>query len=184
MAAQDVSFTASAPNVVEVGEQFRLSYSLNKEGEELRLPALQGFELLAGPSMSTSMSTTIINGKMSSNSEYIYTYVLEASAEGEYTIAPATIKVDGKEVKSNSVTIKVVKGSVRPQQGQQGGGAEEAEAGTSIKKDDIFLRLEVNRKSLYVGESVVATLKIYTRVGLSQFGRSKFPPFDGFWRRS
>lgn len=180
MAAQDVSFTASAPNVVEVGEQFRLSYSLNKEGEELRLPALQGFELLAGPSMSTSMSTTIINGKMSSNSEYIYTYVLEASAEGEYTIAPATIKVDGKEVKSNSVTIKVVKGSARPQQGQQGGGAEEAEAGTSIKKDDIFLRLEVNRKSLYVGESVVATLKIYTRVGLSQFGRSKFPPFDGF----
>ena len=80
-----------------------------------------------------------------------------ANAEGEYTIAPATIKVDGKEVKSNSVTIKVVKGSARPQQGQQGGGAEEAEAGTSIKKDDIFLRLEVNRKSLYVGESVVQT---------------------------
>ena len=178
--AQDVSFTADAPTVVEVGEQFRLSYTLNKEGEGLQLPALNGFELLAGPSMSTSMSTTIVNGKMSSKSEYIYTYVLEASAEGDYTIDPATIKVDGKERKSNAVTIKVVKGSARPQQGQQGGRSEEAEAGASIGKDDIFLRLEVNRKSLYVGESLVATLKIYTRVGLSQFGRSKFPPFDGF----
>lgn len=178
--AQDVSFTADAPTVVEVGEQFRLSYSLNKQGEELQLPALKGFEVLAGPSMSSSFSSSIINGKVTSSSEYIYTYVLEATTEGEYTIDPATIKVDGKQMKSNAVTIKVVKGSAHSQQNQQGERREESQAGASIKKDDIFLRLEVNRKSLYVGESLVATLKIYTRVGLSQFGRSKFPPFDGF----
>lgn len=178
--AQDVSFTASAPGVVEVGEQFRLSFSLNKQGEELQLPTLKGFELLAGPSMSTSMSTTIINGKMTTNSEFIYTYVLQATEEGEYTIEPATITVDGKQLKSNSLTIKVVKGSGNVQQNQQSGGRSEAQAATSIKNDDIFLRLEVSRGSLYVGESLVATLKIYTRVGVSQFGRSKFPPFDGF----
>ena len=178
--AQDATFSASAPGVVEVGEQFRLSYSLNQQGEDLKLPALKGFELLAGPSMSTSFSSSIVNGKVSSSTEFVYTYVLEASEEGEFTIDPATIKIDGKEVKSNAVTIKVVKGSARPQQGQQGGGREDASAGASIKKDDIFLRLEVSRRSLYVGESLVATLKIYTRVGLSQFGRSKFPAFDGF----
>ena len=178
--AQDVSFTASAPGVVEVGEQFRLSFSLNKQGEELQLPTLKGFELLAGPSMSTSMSTTIINGKVTTNSEFIYTYVLQATEEGEYTIEPATITVDGKQLKSNSLTIKVVKGSGNVQQNQQSGGRSETQAATSIKNDDIFLRLEVSRGSLYVGESLVATLKIYTRVGVSQFGRSKFPPFDGF----
>ena len=181
--AQDVEFKVSAPSVVEVGEQFRLEYVLTQQGENLQLPTLKGFELLAGPSMSTSFSMSSVNGKTTTTSEYTYTFVLSASEEGEFTIAPATITVDGKEIKSDAVTIKVVKGSPRQQQGaaNQRGRQEEIREVTSIKKDDIFLRLELSRNSLYVGESLVATLKIYTRVGLSGFGRSKFPPFDGFF---
>ena len=180
--AQDVEFKVSAPSVVEVGEQFRLEYVLTQQGENLKLPTLKGFELLAGPSMSTSFSMSSVNGKTTTTSEYTYTFVLSASEEGEFTITPATITVDGKEVKSDAVTIKVVKGSSQHQQSAtQGGRREEVREGTSIKKDDIFLRLELSRNSLYVGESLVATLKIYTRVGLSGFGRSKFPPFDGFF---
>lgn len=49
-----------------------------------------------------------------------------------------------------------------------------------ITEDNLFLRLEVNRSSLYVGESLVATLKVYSRVDLNGFGRTKFPAFDGF----
>lgn len=39
----------------------------------------------------------------------IYSYILIADEEGEYTIDPATIVVDGKEIKSQSMKIKVVK---------------------------------------------------------------------------
>ena len=114
MFAQETKFTASAPSVVEVGEQFRLSFVLNKQGENLQVPTLQGFDLLAGPSLSTSFNTSIINGKMEQSSEYTYTYVLEAREEGEYTVAPATITVDGKEYKSSPLKIKVIKGSDKP----------------------------------------------------------------------
>ena len=96
--AQDVEFKVSAPSVVEVGEQFRLEYVLTQQGENLQLPTLKGFELLAGPSMSTSFSMSSVNGKTTTTSEYTYTFVLSASEEGEFTIAPATITVDGKEI--------------------------------------------------------------------------------------
>ena len=48
--AQNVEFKASAPSVVAVGEQFKLEYTLNKEGDNLKVPTLEGFDLLMGPS--------------------------------------------------------------------------------------------------------------------------------------
>ena len=95
--AQKTEFVASAPSVVEVGEQFRLSFVLNAKGENLQVPTIKGFDLLAGPSLSTSSNITIINGDMKQNQEYTYTYILEGQEEGEFTIEPATITVNGKE---------------------------------------------------------------------------------------
>lgn len=180
--AQETKFTASAPSVVEVGEQFRLSFVLNKQGENLQVPTLQGFDLLAGPSLSTSFNTSIINGKMEQSSEYTYTYVLEAREEGEYTVAPATITVDGKEYKSSPLKIKVIKGSDKPKgsNSASSSGIREDRGSSTITDDDLFLRMEVSRNSLYVGESLTATLKVYARVNLVDVQGKKIPPFDGF----
>ena len=182
MFAQETKFTASAPSVVEVGEQFRLSFVLNKQGENLQVPTLQGFDLLAGPSLSTSFNTSIINGKMEQSSEYTYTYVLEAREEGEYTVAPATITVDGKEYKSSPLKIKVIKGSDKPKgnNNASSSGIREDRGSSTITDDDLFLRMEVSRNSLYVGESLTATLKVYARVNLVDVQGKKIPPFDGF----
>ena len=81
---QGVEFEASAPSVVEIGEQFRLSYSVNRKGTSLQVPALEGFDRLMGPSMGSSSSFTSINGKVTQNVAYTYTYVLEATKEGTY----------------------------------------------------------------------------------------------------
>ena len=67
--AQKTEFIASAPSVVEVGEQFRLSFVLNNKGENLQVPTIKGFDLLAGPSLSTSSNITIINGDMKQNQD-------------------------------------------------------------------------------------------------------------------
>ena len=182
--AQKTTFEVSAPSVVEVGEQFRLAYVINKQGENLKVPTLKGFDLLAGPSLSTSMQFSNINGKMEQSSQYTYTYVLEAREEGEYTIEPATITIDGKEYKSEAIKIKVIKGSGNSQDNNSGGNRassqREERGSASIKKDDLFLKLEVTRKSLYVGESLEATLKVYSRVNLADIQWKKIPAFDGF----
>ena len=96
--AQNVEFTLSAPKVVEMGEQFRLTYVLNQRGENLKLPELENFEILFGPSTSSSTSMQIINGKTTRSSTFSYTFIVQATKTGKFTIPPATIEVDDKNV--------------------------------------------------------------------------------------
>jgi hypothetical protein len=45
---------------------------------------------------------------------------------------------------------------------------------------DIFIDLSLNRKEVYLGEHITATIKIYTRVNLAGINEIKYPPFTGF----
>lgn len=181
LSAQNVEFKASAPSVVAVGEKFRLTYTVNDQGTNLQVPTLEGFDLLMGPSMGHSTSFSNYNGNATQTVSYTYTYVLEAVKEGTYQVAPATIVVDGKQYKSNGVKIQVVKGE--GENNPASGGKREAaqpDANASINEDNLFVRVDVSRRSLYLGESLEATVKVYSKVDLTNFGRSKFPSFAGF----
>lgn len=177
--ADEIKFTASAPNVVEIGEQFRLTYSLNSKGKDIQIPSLDGFRVLMGPSTSSSMSTQIINGKVTSNSSYSYTYVLLAEKEGKFNLKPASIKVDGETKTSNSIRIEVVKAD----KNKKSAGTNQSQQSASSQKitqDNLFVKVDLDRKNVYMGEHVVATIKVYTRLNIAGFGDSKFPSFDGF----
>lgn len=178
--AEKIKFTASAPRVVEVGEQFRLSYSLNEKGKNIQLPSLTGFRILMGPSTSSSMSTQIINGKVSTNSAYTYTYVLLAEKEGKFPIQPARISVDGDKIESNPITIEVVKSENKPRNTATKNQAGNNASAQKITKDNLFVKVDLDRKKVYMGEHIVATIKVYTRLNIAGFGDSKFPSFDGF----
>ena len=179
---QEVKFEASAPSVVATGEQFRLSYTLNQEGTNLKVPTLEGFELLMGPSVSQSSSFSFVNGKSTQSKSYTYTYLLEGTKEGKFQIAPASVTVDGKQYQSNALTIEVVKGNTtsNTSSGRNSGQPIQPDATASVNEENLFVKVDVSKKSLYLGESLVATIKVYTKVDLSNFGRSKFPTFDGF----
>lgn len=180
--AQQVEFKASAPSVVATGEQFRLSYTLNKKGADLKIPTLEGFDLLMGPSLSQSSSFSSINGKTTQSVSFTYTYVLQGTKEGTYQIAPAKVTVDGKEYVSNALKIEVVKGSGNPAgAGQQGNNqAVQPDASASVNENSLFVKVDVSRRNLYMGESLMATIKVYSKVDLTNFGRSRFPDFTGF----
>ena len=176
---EEIQFTASAPKVVEVGEQFRLTFSINERGKNLQLPKLNNFTILMGPSTSSSMSTQIINGKMTTSSSYSHTYVLVAEKEGKHRISPAQITVKGEQIQSNSITIEVVKGNSKAKQNKQQRQRNSA-AAQRITQENLFVKVDVNRRSVYMGEPIVATIKVYTRLSISGFGDSKFPSFQGF----
>ena len=55
--AEEVVFKSQAPNQVIVGEPFRLTFSVNHRGKDLRAPEFTNFDVLAGPYTSTSSST-------------------------------------------------------------------------------------------------------------------------------
>ncbi len=184
--ADNVRFTMSAPNVVTAGEQFRLSFTLNEEGSDLKLPDLSGFEILMGPSTSQSTSIQIINGRTTQEVSFSYIFILRAKQEGTFTIQPGSIKVDGKTYESNSLKIEVAKGQA-PQQGAAAGSQQQqqsqASAPAEINKDDLFVRTELNKTNVFKGEQIVATVKIYVspNIPLTGFEDVKLPSFEGFW---
>lgn len=188
LSAQEVVFRASAPNAVVEGEQFRLTYSLNKEGKELRIPSeIKGFQILFGPSTSSSYSTRIINGKTTSSSSFSYTYILMAEKEGTYNIAPASIKVNGNKYTSNALAIKVLppdKSATAQQQNQSGANTQTPSAATSsggtIRPSDAFIRAIVTKSNMYEQEGFMVSFKLYTTFDVVDYGKIEFPEFEGF----
>jgi hypothetical protein len=180
--AQDVEFTVTAPNVVAVGEQFRLIFKLNARPQELKPPALNNFYILAGPSSSTSSSIQIVNGQMTQNYEFTYTYILEATQEGKFTIESATAVVSKKDYKSEPFSIEVVKGAAnQPAASNQQRTRSQAKPQEDQQADGMFVAVEFDRSTAYRGQPILATVKIYTRQGISSFEEIKFPAFNGFW---
>jgi len=187
--ADNVHFTMEGPEAVAAGEQFRLGFSINQGGTDLQLPDLSNFDVLMGPSTSQSSSIQIINGKTTQTSSFSYIFILRAKKEGKFTIRPASIKVDGKTYESNELTIQVVKGQPQQaggQQGQQGNqqGQPEAAGGT-ISKENLFVRVAVDKTNVSKGEQLIATVKLYIspNVPLNGFDEVKLPSYEGFWTK-
>lgn len=177
--AQDVTFQASAKNVVRTGERFQLTYSVNTEGKNFRGPSITDFNVLGGPSTSQSSSVQIINGNVSRTVEYTFTYVLQATKEGIFDIVPATITVDGKNYESNAVKIQVVKSGTTQQ-----GGTKTNEGSTASAddfKDDAFIRVSTNKSNPMQGEQIIVTYKLYFRININAPRFEKEPSFKGFW---
>ena len=180
-----VQIKAAAPDVVEEGEQFRLSFTVNTQDvSNFHLPTLKGFSVDMGPSRSSQSSFQMINGKTSQSSSVTYTYILSALKAGTYTIPAATATVNGKQYRSNTVSIEVVPGSGGGSQSrQQGGGQHERmqmqDAGAKITGKDLFITVTADKQRLYEQEAVVLTYKVYSLVNLSQLAGG-MPDLEGF----
>lgn len=183
----ELTFTADAPQAVEMGSQFRLSYTINTQKvRDFRAPSIKNFDVLMGPSRSQQSSTQIINGQRTSSSSITFTYILMATKEGKFTIPGATIVADGKEMISNSVSVEVLPEDKSAQgSGTAGGGAAASKpsgtkSGQAIKNDDIFITATVSKNSVVEQEAILLTFKIYTAVDLRGFNNVKLPDFKGF----
>ena len=186
--ADSTQFTMEGPNVIAVGEQFRLSFTLNESGSDLQLPDLSNFDVLMGPSTSQSSNFQMINGKTTQSMSFSYIFVLRAKKEGKFTIRPASIKANGKTYESNSLDIQVVKGQA-PQSnagGQQNNQQQQEEAPTgNISKDNLFVRLALDKTNVWKGEQILATVKLYIsqNIPLNGFDDVKLPTYEGFWTK-
>ena len=174
-----VTFTASAPDAVAVGDQFRLSYTVNTQKvKNFRAPSIKGFDVLMGPSRSYSMQS--INGNTTET--LTFTYILLAQKEGEYTIPGATITANGDQMLSNSVKIKVLPADKTnsSQSGNAQSTSRSSSSGTSISNNDLFITATASKTTAYEQEAILLTYKIYTVVDLRGFDNVKLPDFKGF----
>ena len=181
------TLTGSAPSHVAVGEQFRLTYTVNTQNaSDFRAGDIPDeLEVLIGPNRSMQSSYQMINGHTSSSSSITYTYIVSATKNGTFTIPAAHVVVGGKTIASNTLTIKV-SGTA---QGNSGGSSrqhrqEEAEeirdAGSQISGSDLFIKVSANKKRVYEQEPILLTYKVYTLVGLTSL-RGDMPDLKSFY---
>ncbi len=184
------TFTTNAPMQVAVGETFRIEFALNAnpEDDSFTPPALTGFDILAGPAVSRGSSVQIINGSMTKSVNYTYTYVVVASAAGTSTIGAASAVVDGKKISTKPLPIEIVEESAAASQQQSSSSNSSSAAqrqsttqSDRVAEDDILLRTVASRTSLFKGEPLRVTIKLYSRVAIAGAENQKMPTFNGFW---
>ena len=163
--SQDFEVVVS-DNKVGLNESFEISFILNESGKSFTPPPFSDFQILRGPSKSSS--TSIINGQMSQ--ETSYTYVLKPLKIGVFTILPASIKVKGKTIGTKPVTIQVKKGipSKKPN--------------TPYNQVARKVHLEVtsSKQTCYIGEPIVLSYTLYFNLNVGNVSQNPIE-YNGFW---
>jgi len=168
--AQQLKVSADK-NPAIVGEQIVIQYKIDTKGKNFKSPNFKGLKVLSGPNPSTQSSYSFVNGKSQNNSSTTYSYYVKAVKVGTYTISPASITVKGKKIQSKAYALKVVKGS------------EKNKAQKQALADNLFVKVEVSKRNIVVGEQILVTYKLFTRVDLHNTELSSLPALNGFWAK-
>ncbi len=191
-AQDDPKLTVSAKKQVVVGERFQVVFEANAEGRNFSAPSFEGFNVVGGPFTSSSSSIQMTNVGVTRTVRNSYTYALQAYQEGNFHIGSASLTVNGDKITSEPFDIKVL-----PDDGNNnGGGAGGYSGGSSTRGQpqqstndpgasgkDLFLKVVPSKKSVYVGEQLVLTYKLYTKVPVSSLSVEKMPSYAGFWTK-
>jgi hypothetical protein len=184
LSGQEIIVKSDYPRVVTNGEQFTVIYSINSGGGEFSGPSFTGLYKLAGPQTSFNSNTQIINGKYSQETSYSYVYYLQAINPGKYVIPPAVFKYKNKDFKSDSLHIEVVKDATAAASSANASAGNENANPVQGSGSDLFIRLILSRSEVFLGEHIIASIKIYTKVNLGGLNEIKFPSFNGFLKEN
>lgn len=178
--ADEVSFVASAPKSVVVGNRFKIAYEVNtKADSQPTISDVDGLRVLSGPHHSTFMSSSNVNGRVTSKQTITYTYIVVADNEGEMTVPGASVMVEGKKYTSNPLTIKVLPESQASQLQSGGARAQASNNSTNITNENLFVRALVSKTKVYDQEALLLTYKVYTDVNLVNLD-NPVPDLKGF----
>ena len=183
--AQNVNVTVDCPRVVRVGEPFQMAVQVNADASNPKLPAMSAFTVLSNRGRSSSSSTSIINGQVSRSMQVTFNYIVQANVEGTQEIGPVEVTVDRKTYQSAPVTVQVVAGnaSTQPQQGSGSTGAQPDNSQIQTDNREVFVEVLTDRRQVYQGEYLNATVKLFSTLSVSTIDNIDFPTFDGFFKQ-
>ena len=184
--ADDLKLQASVDQTrVAVGEVVTLTVTLSAEGLSSPptpvLPTPDGFEA-EGTTSSSSTSISIANGRMTTTRTVSFVYTLRARREGSFVIGPARVDYEGKSYASSPIRVEVVKASGRRQTrpaSSSGGGLSRADLREI--EENLFLQARPDRRSVYVGQEVEVTYKLFMNYNLQNVRYGHLPTYTGFW---
>jgi len=180
--AQVTFKTIVTSSPLTVGESFQVQYIIDdaRMMTSFKEPSFNNFRLISGPNIYNSIGKDINGIKQTRNA----IYTLTALRPGHFIIAGATATINGKLLRSNDVEIHVItkeasKRLDKPADVSSDYFLAPGEDPYEKIRKNLFLKLMVDKKSCYVGEPVLATFKLYSRLE-SKSDIVKNPGFYGF----
>ncbi|MCG2459356.1 BatD family protein [Flavobacteriaceae bacterium F89] len=153
-----------------INERLRVDFSMNKDGDNFNPPDFSGFRVVMGPSQ--SISSSWVNGVRSFSKTY--TYMLQPTARGKFTIKQATIVIDGHTYKSLPKEVEVTAAVDKPS---------DQMTAEDVADESLHLVAEVSNSSPYLNEAVSVVYKLYfsNSISLSNFRALDNPKYNNFW---
>lgn len=170
LGAQVTFQTKVSKNRLGINERLKVSFEMNKNGDNFTPPQFEGFRVVGGPNQSTSNSW--INGKRSFSRSF--TYFLNPTRKGKLSIGQATVKIDGAIYKTSPVSVEVTEAVKTP---NQAGNAD------YIADQNVHLVAEVSNRNPYLNEAFTVVYKLYytSEIGISNVNEVESPGYADFW---
>lgn len=168
---------------VVMNESFQVQFIIEDAEKVINFkpPSFSNYRVITGPNIYTGSVSTINGIKPLKN----YVYTLAAVKPGRFMITGATATINGSVLRSNDVLVKVIskedaaelmaKETIATSDYFLRAGENAYE---KIKKN-LFLKVMVDKRNCFVGEPVLATFKLYSRLE-SRSDIVKNPGFYGF----
>jgi hypothetical protein len=179
------------------GEPFQcevqLSLSSNAGAEGFRPPEFKGLRVLAGPQQGQSTQMQMGGGQTIVTNVYTWAYevVIPPGARGPFTIGGARVRVGGRDLKSNSVTVRVGSGPPAggPRRGgmppgfpfDMFGGGQPQEPPANASGGETFVRVVADKTRVFVGEPIAVTWQLCSPQVRLNYNSTAEPRTDGFW---
>ena len=162
--AQSIKIDLIPENPV-AGENFNVIFQVNsKEGDD---PIInfdpRNVEVLTREQTGTSTKTTYINGNLTVERTITVSYEMIAPKARTVRLSNINVEIAGKIIKHPDFRFKVLR--------------------EQKKERDIFVRAEVDKSEVFVGESIVVRYYLYNRVRVLSMDIKKFPNLDKFLKR-
>lgn len=182
LSGQDATISASvSKNTVGLYDRFQFTITINNgtNAKDLRPPSLTDFQVLGGPNQSTNVVTQSLS----------YAYVLQPKRVGKFTIGAAYVKVNGKTLSSQAISLEVIDKpapSGNSQSNQQSTSKSTNQDIENYILENVFIKTEVSDAEVYKGENITVTLKLYVNNNGTVYGPRAFqnlqaPKYDGFY---
>ncbi|WP_074405726.1 MULTISPECIES: BatD family protein [Aquimarina] len=156
-----------------VNERLRVDFEMNKDGDNFTPPSFSGFTVVGGPNQ--SISNSWVNGKRSYAKTF--SYFLEPTRRGQFTIKQATIEIDGQTYKTLPIRIEVTGAVDKPKDGNNT---------DFVASENLHLIAEVSKSNPYLNEAITVVYKLYVspRISVSNWRELDSPKYSDFWSQA
>ena len=186
LATAQAKFTATIqPQVISNIENAELILTVEGTNnvEEITPPSLSNFITIKGPNK--NIGTTKLNNKLVPFVSISYT--IKPKKIGKYNFAATTALADGKIIIGNAVqllvtanaAIKNVEDVIKPTLFNSDFILKKSDSLQKKLAKNLFIQIELSKKVCVVGQPIMATYKLYTRLK-STSNITRVPAFNGF----